>query len=173
MFYSRTNFFIKGYLETICSDKLANCAEFDSGDLCTNPMYNAWRYENCGAYCKLDICNSNGEWRMFVVHKIMLKTWLHCTPIISHYCMKIHYSSQTNIWNYWQSLYKYINFCELIIMLTNICVVEKLCTDSTNVDCQLLNNTIDLCASVHKAKTICRKYCSLCDLSKYWFVWLT
>ncbi|WAR10863.1 ECT-like protein, partial [Mya arenaria] len=38
------------------------------------------------------------------------------------------------------------------------------CIDSVTVDCALLNSLLNLCSDVDHAKTICSKYCGLCNL---------
>ncbi|XP_052770613.1 uncharacterized protein LOC128210355 isoform X6 [Mya arenaria] len=40
-----------------CKDANPQCAEYDSGDLCTDPQYDAWNLENCMLYCKVYPCN--------------------------------------------------------------------------------------------------------------------
>ncbi|XP_060580119.1 mucin-2-like isoform X2 [Ruditapes philippinarum] len=42
-----------------CQDKLANCKEFDGGDLCTADSYFAWARENCFNYCGFPPCGNN------------------------------------------------------------------------------------------------------------------
>ncbi|XP_052814163.1 thrombospondin-2-like [Mya arenaria] len=47
-----------------------------------------------------------------------------------------------------------------------LCAHEKptACIDSVTVDCALLNSLLNLCSDVDHAKTICSKYCGLCNL---------
>ncbi|XP_052812379.1 thrombospondin-2-like [Mya arenaria] len=47
-----------------------------------------------------------------------------------------------------------------------LCDHEKptACIDSVTVDCALLNSLLNLCSDVDHAKTICPKYCGLCNL---------
>ncbi|XP_052814162.1 ectin-like [Mya arenaria] len=47
-----------------------------------------------------------------------------------------------------------------------LCRHEKpsACIDSETVDCALLNSLLNLCSDVDHAKTICPKYCGLCNL---------
>ncbi|XP_045190733.2 uncharacterized protein LOC123547587 isoform X2 [Mercenaria mercenaria] len=42
-----------------CKNKLPNCKEFDSGDLCTADSFFAWARENCFAYCGFPPCGNN------------------------------------------------------------------------------------------------------------------
>ncbi|XP_053375480.1 coadhesin-like [Mercenaria mercenaria] len=42
---------------SLCENKIANCEEYDSGNLCTDDSYYSWAYENCRGYCKFGICN--------------------------------------------------------------------------------------------------------------------
>ncbi|XP_053375577.1 scavenger receptor cysteine-rich type 1 protein M130-like isoform X1 [Mercenaria mercenaria] len=90
----------------VCENKLSNCAEYDSGNLCTDDTFYTWAYDNCKGYCKFDICNDS---------------W---------------------------------------------------CEDSKGANCPLLDSALNLCSDIPKAKTICRKYCNLCNVTDgKWCSW--
>lgn len=38
------------------------------------------------------------------------------------------------------------------------------CEDSSEFNCKLVSSTFNICADIHHAKTVCRKFCGLCDL---------
>jgi hypothetical protein len=52
---------------------------------------------------------------------------------------------------------------KLIIL---IIFLAAACVDSEKVDCAFLNTVANICHDVQHAKTICPKFCNLCDLGK-------
>ncbi|XP_060567022.1 uncharacterized protein LOC132725854 [Ruditapes philippinarum] len=59
---------------------------------------------------------------------------------------------------------------------SNLCKHLKpaACVDSEKVDCAFLNTVANICHDVQHAKTICPKFCNLCDLvDGEWAAWST